>query len=49
MVSIYNRVLNAIKNLVKEYWNIRKSLQNLVKGQERNTAQLAKIDTVVNQ
>ena len=47
MISTYGRVLSAIKKalwkLVKEYWEVGKSLQDLVEGQERNTAQLERI------
>jgi len=52
MIPTYDRVLSAIEkalwDLVKEYWDIRKSLQNLVEGQERNTAQLARIGAMVD-
>jgi len=34
---------------VKKYQEVRKSLQNLVKGQERNMAQLEKIKAIVEQ
>ena len=53
MIPTYSGVLHAIKkalwNLVKEYWSIRKSLQDLVEGQKRNIAQLARIGTTVDQ
>jgi len=53
MAPTYGRVLSAIENafydLVEEYQSIRKFLQDLVEGQERNIAQLARIGTVVNQ
>jgi len=49
MIPAYGRVLSAIeKALIEEYWSIRKSLQNLVEGQKRNIAQLARIGTVVD-
>jgi len=52
MVPTYSRVLNAIEkvpwDLVKEYWGIRKSLQDLIESKERNKAQLAKIRTTAN-
>ena len=47
MILTYGEILSAIKKalqeLVKEYWRVRKSLQDLVEGQERNTAQLERI------
>ena len=53
MVPIYGRVLSTIKkalcNLVQKYWCIGKSLQDLVEGQERNTAQLARTGAAVDQ
>ena len=40
MIPTYSRVLSAIKKalqeLVEEYWGIKKSLQDLIEGQERN-------------
>jgi len=43
MIPTYGRVLSAIEKalqkLVEEYQGVRKSLWDLVKGQERNTAQ----------
>ena len=51
MIPIYDRVLSAIgkvfQDIIEEYWSIGKSLQDLVKGQERNTAQLVRIRTIV--
>ena len=51
MIPIYDRVLSAIgkvfQDIIEEYWSIGKSLQDLVKGQERNTAQLVRIGTIV--
>ena len=51
MIPTYDGVLSAIKKvlqeLVEEYWEIGKSLQDLIKGQERNMAQLAKIGAVI--
>jgi len=42
MIPTYDRVLSAIEKalweLVEKYQGVRKSLQNLVEGQERNTA-----------
>jgi len=42
MIPIYGRVLSAIEKalqeLMKEYWGVGKFFQDLVKGQERNTA-----------
>ena len=48
MIPTYSRVLNAIeKALQEEYWVVRKSLQNLVEGQERNIAQLERIGAAI--
>jgi len=53
MIPIYSIVLSAIKkalwDFVEEYWSIEKSLQNLVEGQERNTAQLVRIRATADQ
>jgi len=53
MISTYGKVLSAIKKalqeLKEEYQGVRKSLQSLVKGQERNITQLARIGAVVEQ
>ena len=53
MISTYAGVLSAIEKalweLMEEYWEVRRSLQNLVEGQERNTAQLEKIGAVIEQ
>jgi len=53
MITTYDRVLNviekALQNFITEYWGIRKSLQNLVEGQEKNMAQLARIGAMVDQ
>ena len=47
MIPTYGGVLSAIekvlRELVKEYRGVGKSLQDLVEGQERNTAQLERI------
>jgi len=47
MIPTYGGVLSAIKKalreLVAEYRGVRKSLRDLVEGQERNTAQLKRI------
>jgi len=44
MIPTYGRVLSAIEKalqkLVEEYRGVRKSLRDLVEGQERNMAQL---------
>jgi len=44
MIPTYGGVLSAIekalRELVKKYWGVGKSLWNLVEGQERNMAQL---------
>jgi len=51
MIFTYGRVLNAIKKalweLVEEYQGVRKSLQNLVEDQKRNTAQLERIGAAI--
>ena len=51
MIPTYGGVLSAIEKvlweLVEEYQGVRKSLQNLVEGQERNTAQLERIGAVM--
>ena len=47
MIPTYGGVLSAIekalRELVEEYQGVRKSLQDLVEGQERSTAQLERI------
>ena len=47
MIPTYSRVLSTIEKvlweLVEEYRGVRKSLWDLVEGQERNTAQLERI------
>jgi len=47
MIPTYGRVLSAIEKilwkLVEEYQGVGKSLQDLVEGQEKNTAQLERI------
>ena len=47
MIPTYGGVLSAIekalRELVEEYRGVRKSLWDLVEGQERNTAQLERI------
>jgi len=51
MIPTYSRVLSAIKKalweLVEEYQGVRKSLQDLMEGQERNMAQLERIGTMI--
>jgi len=51
MISTYGGVLSAIKKvlweLAEEYQGVGKSLQDLVEGQERNTAQLERIGAVM--
>ena len=53
MIPTYNGVLSAIEKilqeLVKKYWGVRKSLQDLVEGQERNMAQLIEIRATMKQ
>jgi len=51
MIPIYSRVLSAIEKmlweLIEEYHDIRKSLWDLIEGQERNMAQLVRIEAAV--
>jgi len=51
MIPTYSRVLSAIEKvlweLIEKYWGVEKSLWDLVEGQERNTAQLERIETVM--
>ena len=51
MISTYGGVLSAIEKvfyeLVEEYWRAGKFLWDLVEGQEKNTAQLAKIGAMM--
>jgi len=51
MIPTYDRVLSAIekalRELVEKYWEVGKSLQDLVEGQERNTAQLERIGAII--
>ena len=53
MIPTYSGILSAIKKAlwkrVKKYQGVGKSLQNLVEGQERNTAQLERIGAVLKQ
>ena len=47
MIPTYSGVLSAIEKalweLVEEYWEVGKSLRDLVESQKRNTAQLERI------
>ncbi len=51
MIPTYGGVLSAIekalRELVEEYQGVRKSLRDLVEGQERNMAQLERIGAVM--
>jgi len=51
MISTYGGVLSAIEKtlweIIKEYQGVGKSLQDLVEGQERNTAQLERIEAAM--
>ena len=53
MIPTYGGVLSAIKKalweLMEEYWGVRKSLRDLVESQERNTAQLERIEAMMEQ
>ena len=51
MISTYSGVLSAIEKtlqkLVEKYQEVRRSLQDLVEGQERNMAQLERIGATI--
>ena len=51
MIPTYGRVLSAIEKtlqeLMEEYWGAEKFLQDLIEGQERNTAQLERIGAMM--
>ena len=51
MIPTYGRVLStiekALRKLVEEYRGVRKSLWDLVEGQERNTTQLERIGATI--
>ena len=53
MIPTYGGVLSAmekaLRELVEEYQGVRKSLRDLVEGQERNTAQLERIGAMMEQ
>ena len=53
MIPTYGRVLStiekALQELVEEYQGVRKSLWDLMEGQERNTAQLERIGATIEQ
>jgi len=53
MILTYGGVLstieNALQKLVEEYRGVRKSLRDLVEGQERNTTQLERIKAIMEQ
>jgi len=53
MIPTYGKVLSAIEKalqeLVEEYQGVRKSLWDLVEGQEKNTAQLERIGAAMEQ
>ena len=53
MILTYDRVLSVIEKalwkLVEEYQGVRRSLQDLVEGQERNMAQLERIGAIIEQ
>jgi len=46
---VLSTIGKVLWDFIEEYWGIRKSLQDLVEGQERNTVQLARIGTIINQ
>ena len=51
MIPTYGRVLSVIEKvlqeLMEEYWGAEKFLQDLIEGQERNTAQLERIGAMM--
>jgi len=51
MIPTYDRILSAIEKtlqeLMEEYRGVGKSLQDLVEGQKRNTAQLERIGAMM--
>jgi len=51
MIPTYGRVLNiiekALRKLIEGYQGVGKSLKNLVEGQERNIAQLERIEAAM--
>ena len=53
MIPTYGGVLSAIEKalweLMEKYWGVGTSLQDLVEGQERNTAQLERIGATMEQ
>jgi len=53
MIPTYGGVLStiekALRELVEEYQGVGKSLQDLVEGQKRNTAQLERIGATMEQ
>jgi len=53
MILTYGGVLstieNALQKLMEEYRGVRKSLRDLVEGQERNTTQLERIKAIMEQ
>jgi len=53
MIPTYGRVLSAIEKalweLMEEYQGVRKSLRDLVEGQEKNMAQLERIGAAMEQ
>jgi len=53
MIPTYGGVLStiekALQELVEEYQGVRRFLQDLVEGQERNMAQLERIGTTMKQ
>jgi len=53
MILTYGGVLStiekALQKLMEEYRGVRKSLRDLVEGQERNTTQLERIKAIMEQ
>ena len=53
MIPTYGGVLSAIakalQELMEEYWGVKKSLQDLIEGQKKNTAQLGRIGAAMEQ
>jgi len=52
MIPTYGGILStiekALRELVEEYWGVGKSLWDLVEGQKRNTAQLERIEAMID-
>ena len=47
--GVLSAIKKALRELVEKYREVGKSLQDLVEGQERNTAQLERIGAAIEQ